>query len=445
MPNIAAAIMQIKNTSGRNGKEALLVKYADLPGFKDVLHFIYNPYIRTGIGKAKLKKATNLDPDQLDHMDWKNVMDYLMDHDTGRAIDVDVAFTFISRFQKGSDMYVVAEGLVTQTLKIGVTATTLNNVYGETFIPLVGIMKAETYADFKDKVKGPYIATEKIDGARRLIRKENGVLTITTRSGIPDEGLVDVEREAVHLPDNCVFDGELKAIGVFKNALELRQATNAIANQKGVKQGLTFNAFDMIPIADYKIGVSTNTAIERKVMLSALFGDESLECLVPRRYKQLIEEYQIPFDFNFIKVVPILGVVNTEEEVLAMARPIWDRGFEGLMLNTFKGLYDIRTDRSRQILKVKKVEDMELRVIDVEEGKEGHQHEGSLGALIVDYKGYRVGVGSGLDHRQRAEWWADPSKILGRVIEVETFGETSNKQGGLSLNCAIFKRVAGTE
>lgn len=443
MPNIAAILTKIQKTSGRNAKEAILRNSGAYPMFKEVVKFLYDPYVKTGIGRAKLKNAEYINDAQEQFIDWEEIMDYLRLNQTGKYDDVCMAKTFVDQFEEGSDAYAIAEGLVTKTLKIGITATTLNKVYGESFIPLMGIMKAETYDDFKGKVSGPFIVTEKLDGARRVILKENGHIMCRTRSGHEDPGLEEIVREMAMLPDNCVYDGELLAVGDFDNAIELRQASNSIANRKGVRTGLTFNVFDMIPLADYKLGESTHTAIERKVMLSAMFGDVSIECLVPTNYRQLIEEYQIDFEFEHVQVVPILGTARTEEEVMKMAEQIWRRGFEGVMLNTFTGKYNIKKDRSRDILKVKNIEEHVLTVVDIEEGKEGHQNENKVGALIVDYKGYRVGVGMGLTQDQRTTWWQDPTLIVGKRIELECFGESQNKQGGLSLNCSVFKRIVG--
>jgi DNA ligase-1 len=437
------ALQHIANTPGRNDKEALLKKYADLKHFKELLQFAFDPYIRTGIGLTKLSKVAYIASGN--YIDYDELINYFKLHGTGSGSDVYYAKSFVSQYVDGSVGREIAIQIVTKTLKIGVTAKTLNKVFGKTFIPLIGIMRAETYDDFKGKVGGPFIATEKIDGVRRLLIKENGKISMYSRSGIPDEGLVDIEAEAVHLPNDCVFDGELKAIGDFDNALELRQATTSIANSNGVRHGLTFNIFDIIPLKDYKNGKSTHDARSRKILLSSLFGDVSMECIIPQSYKRAIEENQIKFDFEFIKVVPIEGVVNTEAEILLLAEPIWRRGFEGLMLSTYKGLYDFTKTKSREILKVKNVEEHVLTVIDMEIGKRGTKNEGRLGALILDYKGYRIGCGSGLNDKQRDEWWKFPDRILGKKIEIECYGESTNKQDGLSLNCPIFKRVVGTE
>ena len=68
-----------------------------------------------------------------------------------------------------------------------------------------------------------------------------------------------------------------------------------------------------------------------------------------------------------------------------------------------------------------------------------------LGALVVIYNGNKVGVGSGLSDAQRIEIWENPENYIGKFIEIDTFGESTNQQGTKSLNCPIFKRFVGEE
>ena len=57
MHNVAEVIDLIGKTRSSNDKLYLLKKNQDVPGLKEILRFIYNPYVRTGISKAKLAKA----------------------------------------------------------------------------------------------------------------------------------------------------------------------------------------------------------------------------------------------------------------------------------------------------------------------------------------------------------------------------------------------------
>lgn len=435
MKEIAQCIVDIKNTSGRNDKISLLEKYASVEGFKEVMQFVFNPYVRTGIGAAKLKKAAGT---EYKPISYKEAINFFTLNSTGSDVAADFAKDFVNQFEDDLQTKEVAKDVVTKNLKIGVTAKTLNKVYGKTFIPMIGCMFAEKYEEQKHKVKGPFIVTEKLDGARRILVKDNGNITLYSRSGIPDEGLVEIEAEAKYLPDGAVYDGELLAKGDFDNAIELRQATNSIANSKGERTGLTFNVFDFISVDDFKVGKSRHSATARKAAVAALFKDDSIKHLVKSDPEGVTDMFNIDYDFKHIVGVPVLGIANTEEEVNAFAEPIWQRGFEGVMLNTLDGLYEV-DKRVKTILKVKNVLELTVPVTGIEEGK--NKNQGKVGALIVNYKGYSVGVGSGLTDKERQDFFDNPELIVGKQIEIDCFGESTNKNGGLSLNCPIYKRV----
>ena len=79
----------------------------------------------------------------------------------------------------------------------------------------------------------------------------------------------------------------------------------------------------------------------------------------------------------------------------------------------------------------------DLRVIGFKEGK--RDNIGKLGSLIVDYKGYEVGVGSGLSAYYREEIWNNKDEYIGRIIEVRYFEESNNEKGGKSLRFPSFR------
>ena len=433
MKEIARAVYEIQATSGRNDKLALLRQYESLPGFKETMRFIYDPYIRTGIADKKLRKGMHgMKNERLTVYD---VIEYFEANQTGTDDDVYFAWLFINA-QETEQARDLAFAMVTKNLKIGITDTSLNSVYGTDFIPRIGCMLGVPYPENKHKVKGPFIATEKLDGIRRILVKEKGKCRLYSRSGIEDEGLVEIIEEARYLPDNTVYDGELLAIGTYENSIALRQATNSIANRKGIRTGVSFNIFDIIPLDEFKKGKSKYNALNRKLLLGAMFGDEGIQYLHDD-WAKLLVAFDLGHKFRTIKAVPILGVVSTDEEIAELVAPIWERGGEGIMLNTMEGLYEIK--RSNNLLKVKYNESLDLKVVDIQEGT--GKYEGMLGAAIVEYKGYRVGVGSGFSDEERQRFWDNPEEIIGKTIEVDTFGESKDMLGNVSLNCAIFKGV----
>ena len=76
------------------------------------------------------------------------------------------------------------------------------------------------------------------------------------------------------------------------------------------------------------------------------------------------------------------------------------------------------------------------------------KYEDAMGALVVQYTNKHgqqsyLGVGSGFTDDQRRDIWNNPEKYIGRKVEIETFGESTNAAGMTSLNCPIFKRFVG--
>jgi hypothetical protein len=71
--------------------------------------------------------------------------------------------------------------------------------------------------------------------------------------------------------------------------------------------------------------------------------------------------------------------------------------------------------------------------------------EGMLGALVVDYNGVRVHVGSGFDKDERIKYWNEKdtdNSIIGKTIEIKTFGESKNgKNDDISLTSAVFMHL----
>lgn len=447
MTNAVQIIELISKTAGYNDKQYILKKSENVKGLKEILKFIYNPYHKTGISSAKFQRVLEIANATTSEklVDYEAMLRYFKTHQTGTETDLVMAAHFINStktlYPELPYALEVARAIITQDFQIGVTSTTLNTVYGKTFIPKIDCMLGKKFGDVgPTKTKWPCIVTEKLDGIRRVLVKENGVCRFYSRSGHEDTGLIEILEEARYLPDNRVYDGELLAAGDFSDSIALRQATNSISNSGGNKTGLIFNVFDMLDVEDYWEGKSTENALTRKIMLGATLMDESIQ-LLDENWPMLIASYGIHQNLNFIKPVTILGVVKSIDEVDRIVEPIWARGGEGVMLNSASGFYEKK--RSKELLKVKKTQEFVLKVIDVMEGT--GKFEDMLGALIVDYNGVRLGVGSGFTEAQRRLIWDNSELYIGKRIEIDSFGESTNMLGTKSLNCPIFKRFVGDE
>ena len=119
--------------------------------------------------------------------------------------------------------------------------------------------------------------------------------------------------------------------------------------------------------------------------------------------------------------------------------------WEGFMLRKNE---EFKTGRIKTLLKVKKFKDAEYVVKDVEiadmttaEPGIGNVTYTGVKSLIIEHKGNRVNVGSGLTKEQRKEWYADPSKIIGKTITVKYFETTVAQDGKESLRFPVLKAV----
>ena len=95
--------------------------------------------------------------------------------------------------------------------------------------------------------------------------------------------------------------------------------------------------------------------------------------------------------------------------------------------------------RTNQLLKVKTMNTIDLPIVGINEGR--GEFAGTAGALIVDYKGYPVGVGSGLSKFDREYFWNNREDMLGKIIEIQYFEETKDQNGHLSLRFPVFKQI----
>ena len=103
--------------------------------------------------------------------------------------------------------------------------------------------------------------------------------------------------------------------------------------------------------------------------------------------------------------------------------------------------------RTNNLLKYKKWSDAEYKVIAVEEGDAQELVDGVMkkikcvGNLVIEHKGNKVGVGTGLSLEQRKRWYEHPEEIIGRIVTIKFFEETQDQFGNWSLRFPVLKTV----
>jgi DNA ligase-1 len=255
----------------------------------------------------------------------------------------------------------------------------------------------------------------KLDGVRCTWLIKDGKAIAKTRQNKIIQGMDELTKamEEVFSDRDLMVDGELLALN--PNGLdskELFKLTSGIINSKGKKVGLSFVAFDIVPLEDY-INKSNNIPfLERR---------------------ELLENYVI--NQELIKLAPFYFITDSVEKINEKLNEVVSSGLEGLMINKLKCGYEFK--RTKNLLKVKAMSTMDLRVIAFEEGDRAF--EGTLGAIVVKYKGNEVRVGSGFTQDMRTEVWNNQDKYKNVIAEIQYFEVTKNEEGKESLRFPVFK------
>lgn len=453
-------IADISTTAIKDAKIAILSQAYSNERFKYYMRVVYSPYIKTNVGRKSLKRLTPFVAEDIEFIDLVEHLT-VCNPATGElravlqaAYDAEGLNTSVSKYKSNVYRSVVL-GIMTCDLKLGISLATLNKVYGKDFIPTGGCMLGTLLSSVLPKYKrGAFSITEKLDGHRKviLVPRVGNIEIYSGRNWKLDTNYPDIIAEAEKLPKGYAYDGEMIAIGNFNDSIAQRQATSSICNSKSNnKTGVAFNVFDMINIEHLYKGFDDTNCIYRKMRLAMLFNDKkSVDMLqqitgkiddnVRNYWQELADKIK---DFNYIKVVNILGIVNgdiTDEIVHKFVTPIWKRGGEGIMFNDLMAPYEVK--RTKTLLKVKKTLELDLKIIDWEYGKLGTANEHRCGSLVVSYKGNRVNVGSGLSDYMREDIVENfEANYLGKIATVATFGESTNKDGTISLNSPVFIEI----
>ena len=400
----------IKNEGSIKKKQELLKDMMSNKVFARVLYFAFNDYIVTGLSSKKINKKIDYKAKNEFGNDITTLMWYLLENNTGKDVDIAIVQAFIEDNLEHKDFIV---DLVTKNIKVGITATTINKVRPN-FIPEFGVQLANSY-DLKYVDGKDFIITLKLDGSRMIAIKESDEVKFFSRQGKEITELVEIEEEFKEFP-NGVYDGELLAIGEFEDSKSQFKETMKRSRIKGEKTGLKFMIYDFISdIDDFKNGKDETECIDRK-----------------NNVRDIINVFG---KSEFIQYLEPLYVGNDITQITKYSDLVIKQGQEGIMINLCKSPYE--TKRVNHLLKVKEFHTLDLRVIDKKEGT--NRNKGKLGALVVDYKGFEVSVGSGYTDTLREELWNDED-IVGSIIEISYFEETCDKDGNLSLRFPVFIR-----
>lgn len=394
-------ITEITASNSKKYKQDVLQKYKDDSVVCRYLKIAFDPYETYGISTKKLHKsvpATSI-------TGINSVFElfaYLAQHNTGTDQIVGLCQDFLDEAavwdKEAADLL---EKLICKDLSIGCDAKTINSVIPG-LIPQFSCMLAEKYFDRPQYVEGKeFVITTKLDGFRLIVLKDqDGSIKCYSRVGQLVEGLVEIEEEIRNqLPCNIALDGELTISNYFDMpSKDAYKAASKVIRLKGdtPKTGLTYRVFDCMTADEFKAQQCGKSYIERRAML---------------------ESFPV---MTHVEVLPVLYQGSDTSKITEWLTKITAEGGEGCMVNLTQAKY--QWTRTRDLLKVKKFQSLDLLVVGYEEGS--GRLAGTLGAIHVRYKdGNIVKVGSGFSDEERKLYFEHPELIMSRIVEIKYFEE----------------------
>lgn len=336
---------------------------------------------------------------------------------------------------KPEDRWVI-EGILQRNLKVGVSLDNFNDAMGIKSIKKYEVALADKFFDLKPKDQdavvtgGEYMASQKLDGCRCTIHynPDNQEVKFISRQGkefTTLSNLIPAVRELLrYASTNMVLDGEVCILNE-DGSESFHGLMSEVTRKNHTIECPVYKWFDMLTLDEFEGRTESKPFVDR--------------------YDEMVETYyQLNQDtYDQIQLLPQMHI-SSWDEFDQWRKEVDENGWEGFML---RKNVPYKSGRSKDLLKVKKMQDAEYVVEDVVMGKVTYNEGGAkeydaASSIVITHKGNKVYVGSGLSKEQRLRWFDHPEEIIGKTITVQYFEETKDKKtGALSLRFPILKYV----
>lgn len=415
MKEIIKIFKQIQETNSLNEKKEIIIANKNNELFKRCLKFLLDDNIITGISTKKINKKVSFDlkSDSFslrENSTFEDVMDYLEKNNTGKDEDINEVQAFLTRHQEDGEFY---KQMITKKFRLGADEKVVNKC-----IPgLIDTWEVQLGSSY-DKLKLPegswFSLSQKMNGNRASYYQGK----LISRQGKAFTGMQHIIADLEQLGLGWFYDGELirKNVDNLSDGENFRIGTGIINSDATTKEEIKFVIFDYFAESDVKNKQSTAKYKVRRDMLNKL--------------REVITEKKL----QNVEIVTMVYEGTDQTQIMKWLDYAVDEGWEGLMLNkdsTYK------CKRTTDLIKIKRFFSMDLPIIGTI-GGEGRL-KGTLGALVVRYKGNQINVGSGFDDCTRNRLWEDRTSLIGRIVEVKYKEITKDKKTGLeSLQFPIY-------
>lgn len=413
LQRIKEMVLDVNSTNKTNDKKIILAKYDDL---KKVLLYVYDD--------NKVFSITSKNYLKFEKNEKKIKNNILIDYDLFTLLD-----SFINRKMTGDNAllhlyhyvnnyieykeYIL--NIIDKSLKIRLNTSVINKIFPK-LIPVFQPVLANKF-DLKrlEKSNNDWYISRKLDGVRCLILIEphNKKVSFFSRTGKEFKTL------------NVLKEEILKNIGFFKESIildgEIVSIKNGVEDFTGIMK---------------EIKRKNHTMLNPKYFTFDILKKEDFYNLKSEEiYSERLEKLK---KIKILNIEILLQTKYSEEKFIKLVKEAEDKKYEGLMLRE-NIVYEGK--RTHSLLKYKKMNDDEYKVIDIIKGpwreisKETKLENviDTMVAVIIDYK-EGVKVGSGFSLSERKQYYKNPEDIIGKIITVQYFEKTKD-----SLRFPVFK------
>ena len=407
-------IERLMNAKGTKEKEQILLQMSGNQRFCRLLYYALNPMLSYGLSEKTLAAVTPSDhyPFGMGGIggicDMLSVMRRGVDKETARMVRryLDSEFDWKREIDRA---------IVTKTLRLGVTAKTVNKVIPG-LIPEWEVQQAYLIENHPIPEGAEFAVTQKLNGVRSTYY--NGRLY--ARSGTPFTGLDHITDTIEALFDHSfVLDGELLLKPAYREGKSdnecFREVTGIVNSDTEKKDSVCLTVYDTLTATDFENGGGLSYFERRKIL-------EGLD-------KILVSE-----GVTDVCVLPLLYRGTDQSVIPELLDRMVREDKEGLMVNLDA---PYKRARHKGILKVKRFHSVDLPILRCEEG--GGRLSGTLGAFVLSFDGNEVSVGSGFTDAQRRDFWDRREELPGTLCEVKYKEVSADKHtGAKSLQFPVF-------
>lgn len=412
-------IYELQNIQGTKAKQAFIEAHKDDCWFKTFLYYAENPLITYRLSEKTLRKIVQnyksdggiSQPHSFENIfECCEFLSSLRGMDNATLLRVQTFLCEKTSCEEEQELFIK---LLSKTLRLGVNVKTINKALSG-LVPEWEVQQAYQFEKYPLPNGEEFWLTQKLNGVRATFYDGQ----LISRSGQPYTGLGHIIQELRYAYERgLVLDGELTLRSKFRMSDNeaFRTAVGIINSDAEDKTGIVYTIFDVVSVADFERGESQAKYSRRRAALDRLNEDMCK-------------------DAKYVKVLPVLYNGYDQGKIWKLLDRMIKEDKEGLMLNT-----DVPYKRTRHkgILKIKKFYTMDLPIIRIDSGV--GRLSNTLGAIVVDYKGNEVSVGSGFSDGQRDVIWNSRNDLVGTLCEVK-YKEISKdvKTGKESLQFPVF-------